>query len=569
MFRIWIFAALTLGLVGINPQLLGAELPKDLKWETNDSDPVWADPSAKKGGTFRSSITSFPLTFRVVGPDSNGGFRSEILENMWGLVGIHPNTGSYYPWIATHWAFSDDNKTVYYKLNKKAKWSDGKPITGKDFAFTLEFMRSKNIVAPWYNEYYTEQFERVDIFDDHTIAIVKKVAKPRDDMLYYADIRPIPSHFYGGKVDKDFIKKYNWKVEPVAGPYVINEKSIKKGKSIEFMRVKDWWGADLKYNVGRFNVDKVRYKVLRDTNVTWEHFLKGNLDQHGITLPDYWHDKAKGKDFDKGYIKKLWFYVDQPQAPLGFYLNEANPILKDINVRLALQHSTAVQKVIKQILRNDYFQLTHGTVGYGEYSKNDIKAREFDLKKADEYLVKAGFKKRGPDGIRVKGKQRLSFNVTYTAQHHTPRLVVFKEEMKKAGIEINLKQMDGATGFKSMMEKKHDIAWMAWSATVKPQFWGSWHSENANKPQTTNITNTAIPALDKAIDGYRNSMETKDRIKFSHEAQQIIHDNASFIPTFEVPYHREAYWAQWQLPRGGGGGVVYGVFGSRVFVLLV
>src|SRR5690606_28547956 len=109
------------------------------------------------GGTYRDSITSFPLTLRVVGPDSNGAFRNFFDGLTWNLIAIHPNTSNYIPGIASHWAYGTDNKTVYFKLNKNAKWSDGKPVTAKDFVFTLEFMRSKHIVAPWYNEYYTEQ----------------------------------------------------------------------------------------------------------------------------------------------------------------------------------------------------------------------------------------------------------------------------------------------------------------------------------------------------------------------------------------------------------------------------
>ena len=37
-----------------------ATLPADLKWESNNTDPVYADPAAKRGGTFRTFMTSFP-----------------------------------------------------------------------------------------------------------------------------------------------------------------------------------------------------------------------------------------------------------------------------------------------------------------------------------------------------------------------------------------------------------------------------------------------------------------------------------------------------------------------------
>ncbi|RPJ14981.1 MAG: ABC transporter substrate-binding protein, partial [Desulfobacteraceae bacterium] len=156
----------------------GPELPKDIKWLTNDSDPVFASPDAKRGGTFHSSLMSFPMTFRVVGPDSNGSFRSAILDNHLSLIGMHPNTMNIIPELATHWAFGKDKKTMYFRLNRKARWSDGVPVMAKDFAYTLEFMRSKHIVAPWYNDYYTKEIEKVVVYDDYTLAVVATKAEP-------------------------------------------------------------------------------------------------------------------------------------------------------------------------------------------------------------------------------------------------------------------------------------------------------------------------------------------------------------------------------------------------------
>mgnify|MGYP000712383437 CR=1 FL=1 len=46
-------------------------LPEGIEWRRNDRDPIFASPQAVKGGTFHEALLSFPLTFRVVGPDSN------------------------------------------------------------------------------------------------------------------------------------------------------------------------------------------------------------------------------------------------------------------------------------------------------------------------------------------------------------------------------------------------------------------------------------------------------------------------------------------------------------------
>ncbi len=67
-----------------------ASLPADLKWETNDTDPVFASPKALPGGSITMFVDSFPLTFRTVGPDSNGAFRSFIMDNQLRLISFHP-----------------------------------------------------------------------------------------------------------------------------------------------------------------------------------------------------------------------------------------------------------------------------------------------------------------------------------------------------------------------------------------------------------------------------------------------------------------------------------------------
>jgi microcin C transport system substrate-binding protein len=519
------------------------ELPGDIEWLTNDSDPVYASAEAKKGGTFKDSLLSFPATFRSVGPDSNNSFARVMQSNQLGLIGIHPNTENIIPELATHWAFGKDKKTMYFKLNPKARWSDGKPVTAHDFAYTIEFMRSEFIVSPFYNDYYTREIDRVIIYDDHTLAVVGTKAKP--DLHLHLNIGPKPRHFFG-KLDKDFVRKFNWKIEPNTGPYRISD--FKKGKSIKLERKKDWWAKDLRYFKNRFNADRVIFKVVRDFNLMWEHFKKAQQDVFRITFPDYWHVKSKTPVIENGYVHRIWFFNDTQQPASGMWLNMDREIFKDQNVRYAFAHAMNVQKVIEKVLRNDYFRLEQHYVGYGRYSNNSIKARRFDLKMVADYMRKSGWK-RGSDGIWAKNGMRFSVEVTYGFEGHTPRLVVLKEEAKKAGIELRLQKLDSAASFKKFLEKKHDVAWMGWSTGMRPAFWQHYHSVNAHKPQTNNISNTDDPELDKMIDAFRNSLDEAERIDLSLKIQAKIHETGAFVPTFMVPYLRQAYWRWWRLPE--------------------
>jgi len=528
------------------PVFCAEKFPDDIQWLTNDSDPVYAAPEAVKGGTLHLALLSFPLTFRVVGPDSNSSFRGAILGNQLSLIGIHPNTENIVPELATHWAFGKDKKTMYFKLNEKARWSDGRPVTAADFAYTLTFMRSRKIIAPWYNDYYSKEIERVIVYDDHTLAVVSTKAQP--DLHLKLGISPTPRHFYENLGD-DFVRRYNWKIVPNTGPYQMGK--FRKGKYVIFNRKKNWWAADLRYFKHRFNVDRVKYTVIRDVNIQWEYFKKASLDVFGLTMPKYWHEKTKTAVFRKGYAQRIWFFNDTQQPSLGLWLNMDRDIFKDPDVRYAFAHAMNIKKVIQEVLRNDYFRLENGYVGYGPYSNTSIRARRFDLKKVDYYMKKAGWH-RGPDGIWTKNGRRFSVEVTYSFEGHTPRLVVLKEEARKAGIELRLQKLDPSAAYKKVLEKKHDVAWMGWSTSLRPHFWEHFHSANAHKPQTNNITNTDDPEMDRLIDAYRNSLDEKERIELSKKIQQRIHEIGAYIPTFMVPYVRQAYWRWWRLPKPPG-----------------
>ena len=535
--------------------------PEDLEWLTNQSDPIYASPEAVKGGTLRLAISSFPLTFRTVGPDSNTSFRSAILGNQLSLIGIHPDTDNIVPELATHWAFGSDGKSMYFKLHENARWSDGVPVTAHDFAYTLEFMRSKHIVAPWYNNYYTKEIDKVIVFDDRTLAVVGTKAEP--DLHLKLGLSPTPRHFYG-TLKEDFVRRYNWKIVPNTGPYQMSD--FNKGKSVKFKRKKNWWARDLYYFKHRFNVNMVIYTVVRDENLEWEYFKKAKVDVFSMSLPKYWYVRSKTPVIENGYAHRIWFYNDTRRSPYGLWLNINKEVFSDATVRHAFAHAMNIQKVIENVFRNDFFRLEHAYVGYGRYSNDSIKARRFDIEKVDAYMTKAGWQ-RGADGIWVKNGRRMSVEVTYGSEQHTRWLVVLKEEAKKAGIELKLVVLDPSTWFKKISESKHEAVVLGFSTGMRPRYWQSWHSENAHKPRTNNITNTDDPELDKMIDRYRNSLDEEERIMLSKKIQAMIHDIGAFVPTTMRPYVREAYWGWWRLPEVPGtkvSGSLFSAFDSTV-----
>ena len=522
------------------------ELPSDLEWRTNDSDPEFASPDAIQGGTFRTTMSTFPLTLRLVGPDSNGSFTGYLRYNNFGPVSFHPHTRRAIPAIATHWAFGSDGRSIYYRINPKARWSDGEPVTSDDFIFAVQFMRSEQIVAPWYNNYYTDRIRDVKAYDEYTYGVQGADAKPMDEMHYNYGFSPKPRHFH--VMSNKWVEQYNWSPDPTTGPYHVGE--VSKGKYIDLDRTENWWANDERFYRNRFNPARIRIKVIRDVNTAWQHFLKAELDTFGLVLPDFWHDKAQGEEFDNGYIRKFWLYNQLPQPSTGMFMNTNEPMLSERDVRYGIAHALNFERVINTILRGDYERLPTFQLGFGDYDNNTIKPRTYDLDKAAEYFERAGFTERDDAGILVRDGQRLSFIVSYGQSHHTDRLVILKEEAKKAGLELELQLLDGSAAFKKQQEKKHQISWGGWASQgLSPRYWEHFHSDNAKRTQTNNITAWADPAMDELIMQFRGSSDRAERIELAHVLEQMVHDSGVMVPSFQVPYTREAAWRWVRVPN--------------------
>ena len=549
------------------PTYESVPLPDGLVWQTNDEDPVFASPDAKSGGTFTLYETSFPLTLRQHGPDSNSGSIAILRRgNFLSLIDIHPNTLNPIPVLATHWAFGDDGKTVYYKLNPKATFSDGVPITADDYVFAREMRLSQYVVDPYGQNYFTNVITDVRKHDDYTISVVHNSKRPPIELLLETAMGPEPRHFH--KLDENWVTDYNWRIEPNTGPYMIS--SLENGRYIEWTRNKNWWGNDLKYFQHRFNPDKVRVEIIRDENVAFEYFLRGDLDRYLFeTLPARWYDQAKGPVFDNGYAGKIQYYTDTPREPFGLWLNMDDPLLADKNVREGLAYSINMDRALKTIFRGDYERLQSRWQGYyWGYSDPNIHVRQFDIDKADSYFDAAGWTERGPDGIRMKNGQRLSVRISYGTDDHTPWLVILREEARKAGIELALQLMDPAAWGRQVGEKKFQITVLRFTTNMTPSFWQGYDSSNAHQPNTNNITNTDDPEVDQLIDGYENAATLEERTRYSWEIQQKLYDMANFIPLYNRPYIRETFWRWVKLPETHAtriSGEVFEPFGSGLF----
>lgn len=552
------------------------EIPKDLRWEDGSEQKVFSSSDAQQGGTWNLFMRDFPRTLRTVGPDANGAFRSYLLDyNALSLVMSHPNTDGYYPGLAESWAVSDDLKTVYFRLDPAAKYSDGKPVRVSDFFFLYYYMRSKHIEAPWYNDFYgKDKFLNITLFDSKTLSITFYKAKP--DIVERVSQRPIPEHFYG-ELDGEYLNKYQWLPEPTTGPYVALPENVDKGKSVTLVRQDDWWAGQKKFYRNRFNPSEIKVSVVRDYNKAFEIFLKGEIDIFGLAKTEFWYEKLRNNNqlVTNGYLSKVTFFNQTPPPSYALRINSQNPPLDNQNVRIGFHYAMNFDLVLEKIFRGDYLRMNTVADGYGGRSHPTLRAREFSVEKATEYFSKAGYSKRGPDGILVNDKkEKLSVEILTGYKHFEDVLVVLKEEAKKAGLEIKLKILESTSAWKAAGEKNHQVIFSAFNSSVElfPRFWEPFHSDNAYqqsgdtkylkngqlkpnlivKTSTNNFTQTAVREIDHLINEYREEESLERITEIAHQLSQMIHDHGAWVPAWKKPWLRIGHWNWVKFPADWG-----------------
>ena len=544
------------------------ELPEDLVWENGAELQEIGSPEAQKGGTQYVALPDFPRTLRTAGPDSNGSFRPFILDDVAMLVAqLHPDEREYYPALAESWALDPETSTVYVKIDPLAAWSDGVPVTTDDFFFMFYFYKSEYIRAPWYNNWYSSQYTNITRYDDRTFSITSVAAKP-DYSARVLELHPMPRHHFKALGD-DYVDRYQWTFTPTTGAYVLRDGDLKKGRSIVLTRDSNWWAKDKKHFRYRFNPDHVQFNIIRDAAKTFEAFKRGDIDQFGLALSEYWYEKLPDSDPDvqAGYIAKSVFFNEYPRPPYGLWMNTSQPLLDDLNVRLGIQHASNWKMVIDQYFRGDAARLNTASEGYSEFNDATITAREFDIEKAQSYFAAAGFRDRGPDGILVNAEgQKLAFTLSTGYENLADVMTILKQEAEKTGLELRIEVLDSTTGWKKVQEKQHEIHLVAFGRFLEmyPRFWDHYHSDNAYddaflddgsvnpqrqlKTQTNNLEAFAVYEMDNLIDQYRESQDKDEMIELSHKMLNLHHEYASFSPGWYQPSLRLGHWRWMRYP---------------------
>jgi len=448
-------------------------------------------------------------------------------------------------------------KVIAYDLEfrPEAKWSDGTPITAKDYIFTLLSIRHPDSKISAWKPYleYTKGYKtnsdprKLTVFADAEYILSKEAI---------LSVPLIPAHIFdaGNKMmQKDYsqitspeyksadsteIKIINAVNQSASqklgvvqsGPYAVD--AFETNQYIHLIKKNDYWGERIEgIPYLENNMDKITFMIVPDelTAVTMAKENKLDLMMMNSSA-NYFNLKE-----DENFSDKWTFHA--PQLLVYYYMaiNNKSKILGDPQVRRAMAHLADV---------DDYIQTLEGGMGLRtsghfhpsrSYYNESLAPIEFNIEKAKSLLAEAGWEDGNNDGIlekNIDGKEtNLELDILQTGSALGKNVaLLFQAEAEKAGIRINV-----VTKKMSLMRKENlhdynfDLALLrAGMDEAKDDPYPRWHSDNST-PGGSNIVGYENQEVDALIEMLRISRDPSEQKSIYLKIQKLIYDDTPCV----------------------------------------
>ena len=462
----------------------------------------------------------------------------------------YDNDGKYVAGGFGNVKFDRKNNTALISITKKARWSDGEPVTSRDAAYAYEIQANKDSNSPYYNE-MLENIEGVKEYHegkaDKITGLEEKDSKHL--LIHFKELTPAaeyagsgyvanvayPYHYlkdvpFDKLVSSDKVRKH-----PLFfGPYAI--KKIVQGESIEWVPNKYYGGPKPKLakiiteivplSQAATAMKSGKYDVLLNTSSATYNKIKD--DKKLVTLGSL----GTG-------ITYLGFKVGHADKDGKSVMDKSLPI-SNRALRQAMAYAMNVEAVTKKF---GHGVTKHANTlispNYGTYHDKSVKAYNFNLKKANELLDKAGFK-RGKDGYRTQpnGKKLvLTMLDQKGSESNVAARANYIQLWKKVGLNVKL-YSGKALEYNNYLDvlssnKKHnfDLWTGVWSLPPEPTSYPSYISAPTSELNYGHFTSKENDKLVAQMNSQK-AFNTKYRIQQMHKWQQYMQKEAYVVPLY-------------------------------------
>jgi peptide/nickel transport system substrate-binding protein len=534
----------------------------------------YANPDAPKGGRLVQGLLGTfdslnPLIVRGLAVQQIRGF---VVESL--MARGNDEAFTLYGLLAKSVETDDIRSYVTFRLDPRARFSDGQPVLAEDVLFSWALLRDHG--RPNHRQYYSKVV-KADASDPRTVRFDLSGVNDRELPLILGLMPVLPKH----AVDVATFEETSMSPPVGSGPYHVS--AVKPGASVTLTRNPDYWGRDLPVNRGLWNFDEIRLDFYREANGQFEAFKRGLYDFRVETEPLRWHE---GYDFPaarNGEVIRDTIKTGMPQPSEFLVFNTRRPVFSDIRVRQAL----TLLFDFEWINRNYFFGLYGRSASFFAGSELSAYARPADererellkpyashipsdildgryslpvtdgsgrdratLRSALTLLSQAGYDLDGTVLRQRSTKAPLAFEILVTTRDQERIALAYMRDLKRAGIEVSVRAVDAVQFDQRRLGFEFDMIQNRWDQSLSPGNEQSfyWGSEAADNQGTRNYMGARDPAIDALIAHMLEAREHANFVSAVRALDRTLMSGFYAIPLFNVQEQWIARWNRIERP---------------------
>ena len=436
-----------------------------------------------------------------------------VVEMFSGLVGLNSDL-EIVPDLAESWDQSKNGTLFTFKLRKGIVFSDGTPITAKDFEYSLNRAVNPDTESPVAELYLGDivgvkevldgiasEISGITVIDDMTLQI--EIDAPK---AYFLAKLTYPTAYVVKKENIDEGK--NWTDNPiVTGPFALERYDL--GQMLILKRNDFYWGTKAK-------LDRVEFNLAG--GVPMAMYENDEIDITGVGLADLERVQNQSDPLNADLISVPPSFTI---SYIGFNVSE--PPFDDQKFRQALNYAVDKQLIATQVY-SDLVKPAYGILppNFPGFS-SDIIGLKYDPDKAVRLLNESKY---------ADPETRPLIVVTIPGTGGSPSLdmeVVADMWDRILGVQIEIQQVEWATYLQDLHRERLQI-WggSGWQADYPdPQDFIDilFYSDS-----TGNHSSYKNEAADKLLEDARVEQDPLKRISLYNKAEQLIVDDAPWLP---------------------------------------
>ena len=565
----------------------------------------YVNPDAPKGGTINSiasgTFDSFnPFIVRGTAVAGLSGFGGLLWDTLMQQATDEPGTS--HPLIADAFKYPDDYSSATYRINPKARWHDGKPITAEDVVWSFNVLKAN---SPLYTRYFANVTE-AKALSDNEVEFRFDQKGNRELPHIMGDLAVLPKHWWEGTdasgKQRD-IKEPTLEIPLGSGAYKIE--SFRPGRDIVWSRVEDYWGENIPVNIGRHNYDRMEFSYFTDETAAWQAFTKGGISDYRFeNRAQRWATEYTFPAFKSGDVVKQEFPSTSGEPMQAYVLNSRRPQFQDRRVREALTLAYDFESMNRTIFY-DLYQRTDSYFEGGELASSGLpEGRELEiletvkdgvppevftqefklplydspdaarnhLRRASELLAEAGWKRPPaptfwqnmldmvglagelPDPNFLVNESGQRFRIEFLGDDATAERVAlpFIDNLRRLGIEATLRTVDPTQYINRTRSFDFDVLALAnfmQSSSPGNEQRNYWGSKAADAEGSDNLMGIKDPAIDKLIDRIIYATDRDDLVAATHALDRVLLWNYFVVPQWHNSKTWVARWKHIRIPE--------------------